>query len=55
MSVGTDKLEGEEPPPGAAAALAGKISQALLLILCTSPIVLFAFALVHRGFQYLLP
>ncbi len=42
-----------EAPTSTAAALAGKVTQALLLILCAGPIAIFAFALAHRGFQYL--
>ena len=53
MSVRSQPTEAEEPPITTAAALAGKMSQALLLILCASPIAIFALALAHRGFQYL--
>ena len=55
MSVRTANFEGEEPPISTAAALAGKMSQGLLLILCVGPIAIFALALAHRGFQYLFP
>ena len=43
--------EPPSPPPGL---LAGKLCQALLLILCASPIAIFAFALAHRAAVFLL-
>lgn len=52
MSIPADKFEQEEPPNNPAAILAGRLSQALLLILCGSPIAIFAFALAHRVFRH---
>ncbi len=52
MTVRSESME--EPPATKAAAMAGRVSQALLLILCASPIAIFAIALAHRGVLYLL-
>ncbi len=51
MTVRSESME--EPPATKAAVMAGRVSQALLLILCASPIAIFAIALAHRGFVYL--
>jgi hypothetical protein len=54
MFLSIDKLEEEEPPTSRAAAVAGRVSQTILLILCASPAALFALALAHRAIRFLL-
>jgi hypothetical protein len=50
MTIHPDKLEAEQPSIAAATALAAaKVSEALLLILCASPIAILALALAHRA------
>ncbi len=51
MSVRSESME--EPPATKAAAIGGRLSQAMLLILCAGPIAIFAIGLAHRGFVYL--